>query len=137
MTKFGILCDKFLEACWLAALVLSPLYMNIYTHRMFEPDKGTIIRSLAILMVVFYLIKLLETAKTTAPVPVTAGKQGAEKTAEVTSLTRRNYILLTFLAFITFYIVSVIFSAVPHNSFWGGYDRMQGLYTNASFWVIF
>ncbi|MEK7309464.1 MAG: O-antigen ligase family protein [Planctomycetota bacterium] len=162
MTKFGILCDKFLEACWLAALVLSPLYMNIYTHRMFEPDKGTIIRSLALLMIVFYLIKLMETAKTAAPLrdkpapapasrcPTGSGrsvsegigagkpsKQAAEKTAEVTSPPRRNYILLTFLAFITFYIVSVIFSAVPYNSLWGGYDRMQGLYTNGSFWVIF
>jgi hypothetical protein len=51
--------------------------------------------------------------------------------------TSRSYIFLPFMAFIVFYAISVIFSAVPHNSIWGGYDRMQGLYTNASFWIIF
>jgi len=141
MTKLGILCDKFLEACWLAALVLSPLYMNIYTHRMFEPDKGTIIRSLALLMIVFYLIKAMETAKPLAPAPVPAGKQGKQenpqKPSETLSTPHRNYIFLPFLAFITIYVISVVFSAVPFNSLWGGYDRMQGLYTNASFWIIF
>lgn len=147
MTKFGILCDKFLEACWLAALVLSPLYMNIYTHRMFEPDKGTIIRSLALLAIVFYLIKLMESTKATVPSPAPAGKQGKQATEKQIDLSSgaatpvhksiQNYILLPFLAFITFYIISVIFSAVRFNSLWGGYDRMQGLYTNASFWIIF
>ncbi|MEW6026488.1 MAG: O-antigen ligase family protein [Planctomycetota bacterium] len=141
MTKFGILCDRFLEACWLAAVVLSPLYMNIYTHRMFEPDKGTIIRSLALLMIVFYLIKTLETAKPSAPSTAPAGKPGKQKIAvEVAApapSARKSYIFFPFLAFITLYAISVVFSAVPHNSLWGGYDRMQGLYTNGSFWIIF
>jgi len=140
MTKFGILCDKFLEACWLAALILSPLYMNIYTHRMFEPDKGTIIRSLAILMVVFYLIKLMESTKPAVPDPTSAGKQSKqaiESPAKTSSSPIRNYILLPFMAFVACYIISVAFSSVWFNGLWGGYDRMQGLYTNASFWVIF
>jgi len=147
MTRFGILCDKFLEACWLAALVLSPLYMNIYTHRMFEPDKGTIIRSLALLTIVFYLIKLMESTKTMLPNSAPAGKQGkqsVEKQIDISSgatapihKSIQNYILLPFLAFITFYIISVAFSSVWFNGLWGGYDRMQGLYTNASFWIIF
>ena len=147
MTKFGILCDKFLEACWLAALVLSPLYMNIYTHRMFEPDKGTVIRSLALLMIVFYLIKTMETrpndqrvgqaAKPSTAAPKAPLRNGEGQSSETPSISHRNYILLPFLAFITFYAISVVFSAVPFNSLWGGYDRMQGLYTNASFWIIF
>ncbi|MBI5778459.1 MAG: O-antigen ligase family protein [Planctomycetes bacterium] len=140
MTKFGIMCDRFLEACWLAALILSPLYMNIYTHRMFEPDKGTISRSLALLMIVFYLIKVMETTKPAAQTQTPANKQkkqAEENQAKIPSKSVRSYIILPFLAFITIYIISVVFSAVPFNSLWGGYDRMQGLYTNASFWVIF
>lgn len=159
MTKLGVLCDKFMEACWLAALVLSPIYMNIYTHRMFEPDKGTIIRSLALIMIFFYLLKRMESGAAAEPV-ISKPKPGktapglseaqpkreteerrkadASKQPEPQSVPKiRNYIMLPFLAFAVFYILSVIFSAVPHNSIWGGYDRMQGLYTNASFWTIF
>ncbi|MDI6733109.1 MAG: O-antigen ligase family protein, partial [Planctomycetota bacterium] len=49
----------------------------------------------------------------------------------------KSLIFFPFLLFVIAYVISVSISATPHNSRWGGYDRMQGLYTNASFWVVF
>lgn len=145
MTRLGIITDKFIEACWLAALVLSPAYMDIYTHRMFEPDKACIVRSLALLMIVFYIIKVFESKATNKILPATNPKSSSFK--NVTLLEERTSsrflhffsksIFFPFSLFVIAYIVSVIFSAVPYNSLWGGFDRLQGLYTNASFWVIF
>ncbi|MFH0888811.1 MAG: O-antigen ligase family protein [Planctomycetota bacterium] len=140
-TKLGILCDKFIEACWLAALILSPVYMDIYTHRMFEPDKACVIRSLAILMIVFYIVKVFESKSADKIFPATNQKSSSFKDVksleDKTSFFSMNFIFIPFLLFVIAYIVSVIFSAVPYNSVWGGFDRLQGLYTNASFWVIF
>jgi hypothetical protein len=38
-TKLSIFCDKVIEAGWLAALVVVPLFFNIHSSRVFEPDK--------------------------------------------------------------------------------------------------
>ena len=59
-TLIVLLCDKFIEAGWLAAVFLTAFYMNIYTHRMFEPDKACVLRSLVLLMLVAWFIKGLE-----------------------------------------------------------------------------
>src|SRR6478609_11820429 len=45
-------CDIVMEVTWLLALVSIPIYFNIYTSRVFEPDKITLFRSLVLLMVV-------------------------------------------------------------------------------------
>ncbi len=45
MTPLALLCEKILEAGWFAALILAPLYFNVYSSRVFEPDKITLIRS--------------------------------------------------------------------------------------------
>ncbi|MEW6026041.1 MAG: O-antigen ligase family protein [Planctomycetota bacterium] len=133
-TKLSILCDKFIEAGWLAALILTPLYMNIYTHRMFEPDKATIVRCLALLMMAFYIAKLVDTFITRYRPAETPPPQNTGNTA-IHFI--KNQLFIGFGLFVIAYIISVLFSAVPYNSLWGGYDRMQGLYTSAGYWVIF
>lgn len=163
MTKLGILADKFIEACWLAALILAPAYMNIYTHRMFEPDKACVIRSLALMSIVFYIVKLIE-SKTASkllieprlgkggPVPPTTIKGANAKSVPVISESTglaiekspssfkafiKNPIFIGFALFAAAYITSVIFSPVRYDSIWGGFDRLEGLYTNAAYWVLF
>jgi len=133
-TKLSILCDKFIEAGWLAALILAPLYMNIYTHRMFEPDKSTIIRCLALLMLAFYITKIVDNAITKYRSSETPLPQNGNNTSLHFIKTP---LFISFVLFVIAYIISVIFSATPYNSLWGGYDRMQGLYTTAGYWVIF
>ena len=38
-SKVGAFCDKLIEAGWLAVVVIVPLFFNVYSSRVFEPDK--------------------------------------------------------------------------------------------------
>ena len=50
-------CDIVMEVTWLLALVSIPIYFNIYTSRVFEPDKITFFRSLVLVMLVAWAAK--------------------------------------------------------------------------------
>ena len=60
-TKLSLFCEKVIEAGWLAALILVPVFFNIYSARTFEPDKLTLMRSIALVMALAWLIKVAET----------------------------------------------------------------------------
>ena len=60
-TKLSIFCDRLMEAGWLLAAIVAPLYFNVYSNRVFEPDKISIIRSIALIMALAWLIKILDT----------------------------------------------------------------------------
>ncbi|MBI5566782.1 MAG: hypothetical protein HY870_17915, partial [Chloroflexi bacterium] len=62
-TKLSAFCERLIEAGWLAALVLAPLFFNVYSSRVFEPDKRTLVRSIALVMVGAWLLKWLEERK--------------------------------------------------------------------------
>jgi tetratricopeptide (TPR) repeat protein/O-antigen ligase len=69
-TKLSVYCDKIIEAGWLAAVIVTPLFFNVYSSRVFEPDKLTTLRSIALVMVLAWLVKLLDTATwSTSPAP--------------------------------------------------------------------
>ena len=59
-TRLSIFCDKVIEAGWLAAIVIVPLFFNIHTNRVFEPDKLSLLRSVALVMAVAWLIRVIE-----------------------------------------------------------------------------
>jgi len=60
MTKLGVFCEKLIEAGWLAAVIVTPLFFNVFSDRTFEPDKLTLLRSIALVMAVAWVIKVLE-----------------------------------------------------------------------------
>lgn len=59
-TKLSLLCEKVIEAGWLAAVIVAPLFFNPYSYRSFEPDKITLLRSITLVMVLAWLIKIIE-----------------------------------------------------------------------------
>ena len=59
-TKLSDLCDRILEAGWLAALIVAPLFFNVYSDRVFEPDKLSLVRSIALVMIVAWMAKALD-----------------------------------------------------------------------------
>src|SRR5512139_374915 len=59
-TKLGLFCEKVIEAGWLMALVVTPLFLNVYSQRTFEPDKVTLLRSIALVMVLAGVIRLID-----------------------------------------------------------------------------
>ena len=59
-TKLSKYCEGIMEAAWLAAVIVVPVFFNVYSSRIFEPDKITLLRSLALVILAAWLIKILE-----------------------------------------------------------------------------
>ena len=59
-TKLSRFCEGVMEAAWLAAIILVPVFFNIYSSRIFEPDKITLLRSLVLVILGAWLVKLVD-----------------------------------------------------------------------------
>ncbi len=137
-TKLGGYCDKVLEAGWLMAVMLVPLFFNVYSSRVFEPDKLTLIRSIATVMVAAWLIKVLEASTH----PATGGNSADAETADTERQSFRTWLtkvplVLPTLAMVVLYIISTAASLVPGVSLFGSYQRLQGTYTTFSYIIVF
>jgi hypothetical protein len=66
-TKLSVFCERVMEAGWLAALILEPLFFNVYSSRVFEPDKLSLLRSIALLLIAVWGLKLIEEAGLKSP----------------------------------------------------------------------
>lgn len=128
-TKLSRVCDGIMEAAWLAAIIVVPIFFNIYSSRIFEPDKITLLRTLALLMLGTWIVKLVE--------------QGG---IQWTKIERKESffksilnipMLLPALALAVVYIISTIFSVSPRVSLFGSYQRLQGTYTTLSYLIVF
>ncbi len=126
LTRLSVFCDKLLEASWLAALLVAPLFFDVYSSRVFEPDKISFVRSLALVMIAAWLIRLIE-----------AGVTGTSPGQALRSIRHQNPLVLATLAVVIAYLISTVFSLVPAVSFWGSYQRLQGTYTTFSYIAIF
>ena len=56
-TKLDYWCEAIIEAGWLAALIVTPLFFNVFSSRVFEPDKISLVRTTALIMLLAWLIK--------------------------------------------------------------------------------
>jgi len=56
----SLFCEKIIEAGWLAAAIIAPLFFNWYSNRVFEASKVALLRSIAVVMLAAWLIKILE-----------------------------------------------------------------------------
>lgn len=127
-SKLSQWCEGFIEAGWLAALILAPLFFNVHSDRVFEPDKLTLIRSIAVMMSVAWLIKLID-------------QQGWQRLSWLgwqskDSIWRMPFVLPVVLLVVV-YLLSTAMSIVPRVSWAGSYQRLQGTYTTLSYIVIF
>jgi len=59
-SRISVWCDSLLELCWLSALILTPLFFNVHSDRVFEPDKLTLLRSLALLTGALLIVKFID-----------------------------------------------------------------------------
>ncbi len=127
-TKLSRYCEGIMEAVWLAALAVVPIFFNVYSSRIFEPDKLSLLRSLALVALGAWVVKLLD--------------QGADQwerkegEAWFKSLLRVPLIPQVLLL-VGVYLLATVFSVTPRISFWGSYQRLQGTYTTLSYIVIF
>ena len=59
-SRLSTFCDRALEAGWLLGVTITPVFFNVYSSRVFEPDKLTTLRALAVVMAVLWLVRLME-----------------------------------------------------------------------------
>ncbi len=121
-SKLSLFCDRALEAGWLIGVMITPVFFNVYSSRVFEPDKLTSLRSLATVMAILWLIRFLEEIlQQERPV----------------RFTFKSPLVLPALVTMAVYVVSSLFSLVPYTSFVGSYQRLQGTFTLFGYLTIF
>jgi tetratricopeptide (TPR) repeat protein/O-antigen ligase len=139
-TKLSVFCDKVLEAGWLLALIVAPLFFNVYSSRVFEPDKLSTVRSIALVMISAWLIKIVDgSAWGLKSSDTQKTKPAGEETKGPTLWQRlwRMPLALPTTLLVGAYLLSTILSVAPRISLWGSYMRLQGTYTTFSYVVIF
>lgn len=124
-TRLSQWCDRLLEAGWLTAIVIAPLFFNIYTSRVFEPDKLTLVRSLALVMAAAWAVKGLEAAGQRVPL------------REALRFSWHTPLVLPAALTAAVHLVATLFSLTPFTSLFGSYQRLQGTYSLLAYLVIF
>ncbi|HFE67218.1 MAG TPA: hypothetical protein ENJ93_08140, partial [Chloroflexi bacterium] len=127
-TKLSRWCDGLIEAGWLAAIIITPLFFNIHSDRVFEPDKLALLRTIAVLMASAWLVKFVD-------------QKGWRQLKRLDWRQPDSLWRMPFLAIVTLlviiYLVSTLFSVTRGVSWAGSYQRMQGTYTTLSYIIIF
>jgi tetratricopeptide (TPR) repeat protein len=121
-SRLGALCDRIIEAGWLAAVIATPLFFNVYSSRVFEPDKLTLLRSIATAMAAAWIIKWIE-------------QRNAPRPSATVSM--RSALVLPTVILVGVYLLTTLTSITPYVSFFGSYQRLQGTYTTLSYIVVF
>ena len=114
--------EKLVEAGCLCALIVSPIFFNPNSMRVFEEDKIPLLRSITILIALGLLIRHWENRRA----------HGSSR-----EQFWRLPLIKPALLWGGVYVVATIFSIAPRVSFWGAYVRQQGLYTWLSYIVVF
>ncbi len=130
-------CGWAIEAGWLLALTLVPIYFNLYSARHFEPDKVTTLRSIVLVMAAAALIRAFERLRGS---PRSAGAPPPPPDHTGPPLWRRFSsfpLALPTLFYAAVFLLTTITSVVPATSFWGSYQRLQGTYTHLSYGLLF
>ncbi|HXJ80396.1 MAG TPA: hypothetical protein VMS64_17165 [Candidatus Methylomirabilis sp.] len=115
------------EATWLTAVACVPLLANRHSIRSFEPDKLALLRTLALIALGAWLLKVLGESGT-RPERLDPPPHRAQT---------RVWILVATVGLSIAYLVSTLASLSPHVSFWGSYARWQGTYTLLSYVALF
>ena len=108
----------------MAALIAAPLFFNYHSGTVFDPDKGAIIRSIAIIMLMAFIIRSPES-------PAGAGCGG------IRNQKLKSWISIIAILLFASYLFSSIVGVSFHTSWWGSYARGQGTYTLMGYFTIF
>ena len=136
--NLSVLCDKVIEAGWMALVVVAPLFFNVYSNRSFEPDKIALMRPIALAMALAWVIRELEAGSWKKKAGSWKLKANAQHPiSNIQYLASRTPLVLPALFLAIVYILTTITSIAPRLSLWGSYHRMQGAYTALSYIVIF
>ncbi len=127
-TKLSAFCEKFIEAGWLAAVITVPLFFNVYSARSYEPDKMALLRSIASLMLLAWVVATVEKG---------LGQRIRQNGFKPLWEWFRKPLVLPVLLVTVSLGLSTVLSISMTQSLWGSYTRLQGTYSALSYIVIF
>ena len=123
-SRLATACTAGIEACWLTALVVSALFFNTHSTRIFEPDKLAVVRTLALVVAALAATRAFDAGwnplRQKFPKPTTA---------TVRTWLVSNPLPAAALLYLLLAVISTAFSISPSQSLWGSYARAQGLYS--------
>lgn len=127
-SKLSRWCDAIIEIGCLMALLTTPLYFNIHSDRVFEPDKLAVLRSLALFMSFVWLVKFVD--------------QGYWRDWDWLRWKNPQAVwhkpfVLPVVSLVVVYLLSTLFSVTPRVSWAGSYQRLQGTYSTLSYIALF
>lgn len=131
-TKLAAFCETIMEAGWLIALIVEPIFFNVYSDRVFEPDKISILRSIAMVLIAAWVIRFIENTR-----PESTNDSENEPTPSLWTRIKQTPLALPTLLLIAVYLLSTLLSIAPRLSIWGSYQRLQGTYSTLSYITIF
>ena len=118
--------DRLTGIAWLIAVIFIPLAFNLYSQRVFEPEKAFIVRLVGLLLVVLLSVRVV----------ITPSSQ--HRTRLVSSWRQpRVYTLLPAVCLTVAVLVATLVSIAPSVSWSGSYEWRQGAFTFLACLVIF
>jgi O-antigen ligase/Flp pilus assembly protein TadD len=132
--------EGIIEAGWLLALGLVPIFFNVYSSRSYEPDKVALLRSLAVVMVGAWAWKVACGGRPFRPVGVageTAGDQRPGPVCRLVNACRKVPTLSLVMLLGIALVVGSILSVDPRLSWLGSYARAQGTWTQLAYLAVF
>ncbi len=135
MTRLGRFYEWVVEIGWLLAIAATPMYFNVYSSRVFEPDKATVLRSVVLLAAAAFLLGWIErrSSKERGSLPE---RSSPEPSGGAAGQWRRPFTIAA-LVFATLQIIATVTSIAPSISWWGSYMRLQGGYTFLAYFTLF
>lgn len=121
-------CDAFLEACWLVAILTLPLFFNIFSERVFEPDKLALLRSIALIMAAAWITRFIDQR---------GWRDLSRFRFSNPEAIWHKPLVLPVMGIILVYLLATLFSVNPRISWAGSYQRLQGTYTTFSYIIFF
>jgi tetratricopeptide (TPR) repeat protein/O-antigen ligase len=135
MSKLGLFCERSIEAGWLVILAAIPMYFDVYSTRVFEPDKTTYLRCLVLLMLLAQAVALSE--RSVVP-PRPAMRRTPESPLLIVNRLRgTNPLFWPVVALALAEILATMTSILPSVSLFGSYQRLQGTYTFLTYVALF
>ena len=135
-TKLDHWCEAVIEAGWLAALVVAPMFFNVFSSRVFEPDKISLVRSIALMMLLAWVIKIANGGYFWLPAHGADNSSSDQASAPQLRNVWRNPFALPVILLILAYLISTMFSLATFVSWFGSYQRLQGTYSFLSYVII-
>jgi hypothetical protein len=121
-SKLSALCNGIIEAGWLAALIVTPLYYNGYSSTVVEPDKLALLRTIVSIMAAAWFVQWIDQRRSPRLQPTPS---------------LRSPLVFSILFLVAVYLLATFTSIVPRISFFGAYQRPQGTYAMLSYVLVF